>query len=61
MGIIISSETVRKNNLKEGDEIMIEIKKKNNVLKEAFGAVKFSKPTRELLKEIREENKSKYE
>lgn len=39
IGVIIPSDIVRKENLKEGDEIIIEIKRKNSV-KESFGMLR---------------------
>lgn len=39
IGVIIPSDIVRRENLKEGDEIIIEIKKKNNV-RDSFGMLK---------------------
>ncbi len=60
LGLIIPQKEVKNLDLKPGEEITIEITKKHNVLKELFGALKFSKPTKELLKEVREDMESKY-
>ena len=59
LGIIIPKEAVVEYALKPHEDIVIEIKGKINVLKELFGAVKFRKPTKEILKEAREEVESK--
>jgi len=59
LGIIIPKETVRKLALKPHEDVMIEIKGKVNVLKELFGALKFKKPTAQLLKEARQELESR--
>ncbi|NCO11033.1 hypothetical protein CO038_04150 [Candidatus Pacearchaeota archaeon CG_4_9_14_0_2_um_filter_39_13] len=61
IGIIIPSEAVERLNIKPEEEITIEIEKKGNVLKELFGAVKFKKPTKQLLKEVRKELESRWE
>ena len=53
VGLLIQKEDAKKLGLKENDEVAAEITKKTNVLKELFGAGKFSKPTEEILKESR--------
>lgn len=58
-GLLISKKDAEKLKLKDNQELMIEITPKTNVLKEMFGTSKFSKPTEELLKELRK-NESKY-
>ncbi len=60
IGIIIPSEAVDKLNIKPEENLVIEINKKENVLKELFGAVKFKKPTEEILKEVRKDFESKW-
>lgn len=60
IGIIIPSETIERLNIKPEEEIVIEIEKKSNVLRELFGALKFEKTTEQLLKESREEMESKW-
>ena len=61
IGIIIPSETIERLNIKPDEEIIINIEKKSNVLKEMFGSMKFKgKSTEELLHESREELKSKW-
>ena len=60
LGIIIPSEMVDEFSLNPGDEVVIELHKKQNVLKELFGTIKFKKSTKEILNEVREELKSKW-
>jgi len=60
IGMIIPSKTVEELHIKPEETMTIEIKKKENVLKELFGAIKFSKPVNQLVKEAREELKSKW-
>ena len=59
MGIIIPKRIVTEHSLKPHEDILIEIKGKTNVLKELFGSLKFSKPTRQLLRESRAELESR--
>ena len=60
IGIIIPSETVEKFNIKPEEEIVIEIGKKSNVLKEMFGTMKSKKSTEQILKEARKDFESKW-
>lgn len=60
IGIIIPSETIERLNIKPDEKIVIEIEKKENVLKELFGAMKSKKTTEQILKEIRKEMESKW-
>ena len=60
IGVVIPSETIEKLNIKPDEDIVIEIEKKNNVLKELFGAVKFKRSTEEILKETRKDMESKW-
>ena len=53
LGVIIPKQVVKELKLRENEEIAIEITKKDNPLKELFGSGKFSKPTAQLLKEVR--------
>ena len=53
LGVIIPNDVVKELKLRENQEIVIDIKPKDNPLKELFGSVKLSKPTEQLLKEIR--------
>ena len=59
LGVIIPKNIVKELKLRENQEIIIDVKPKENPLKELFGSVKLSKPTEQLLKEIRRKE-SKY-
>ncbi len=61
LGIIIPKEAVKELGLIENQEIVVDITKRENPLKELFGAGKdrLKQPTQELLKELRK-NTSKY-
>lgn len=60
IGVIIPSETVESLGIKPEEEIVIEIKERNNVLKELFGAINFKKSAKQIVKEARGELKSKW-
>lgn len=60
IGIVIPSEAADKLSLKPEEQIIIEITRKENVLKELFGAIKFSKNTVVLLKEARKNLEGKW-
>lgn len=60
LGVIIPSQTVERLSLKPDEQIIIEVSKKENVLKELFGAVKFSKSSENLIKEVRKDLESKW-
>lgn len=53
LGVVIPKQVVKEFKLRENEEIAFEITKKENPLKELFGSGKFSKPTEQLLKEVR--------
>lgn len=53
LGIVIPKEEAESLRLRENEEVIIEIAKKDNPLKELFGFAKFKKPTKDLLKDIR--------
>ena len=55
LGIIIPKDLVNELSIVPGEEIIIEIKKKNNILKELFGAVPLKRKTKDILKDVREE------
>mgnify|MGYP001566719130 CR=1 FL=1 len=58
---ILPKRFVKENNIKPHEEITIELKGKvGNVLKKMYGSMKFSKPTEQLLKEVRRDLESKY-
>jgi antitoxin component of MazEF toxin-antitoxin module len=60
LGIVIPRETIERLHISPDEEIVVEIRKKENVLKDLWGAFKFKKPTHELLKEVRRELESKW-
>mgnify|MGYP001613037385 CR=1 FL=1 len=53
LGVRIPKNAVKELKLRENQEVIVDIKPKDNPLKELFGSVKLSKPTGQLLKEIR--------
>ena len=60
IGIVIPSKIVEKLALRPEENIIVEISKKENVLKELFGAVKFKRSVKEVIKEVREDLESKW-
>ncbi len=60
LGVVLPRETVLDMNLKEGEIITLEITKKENVLRELFGNLKFKKSTEQLLKEVRKDLEGKW-
>jgi len=58
VGLIIPKDGAKSLNLKENEEVLVEIRRPNP-LQEMFGAGKFSKPAKELIREARR-NTSKY-
>ena len=52
-GLLISKKDADNLNLKDGQDVMIDITPRTNVLKEMFGTSKFKKPTEQLIKEMR--------
>ena len=60
LGIVIPSPTVEKLALRPDENIVIEITKKENVLKELFGSIKLKRPTSEIIKEVRKDLESKW-
>lgn len=53
LGVRIPKEVVEEMRLKENQEVVLDIKPKENPLKELFGSGKLSKSTEDVLKEIR--------
>ena len=53
LGVIIPNDVVKELKLHENQDIIIDIKPKDNPLKELYGSLKLSKPTEQLLKEVR--------
>jgi antitoxin component of MazEF toxin-antitoxin module len=60
LGFIIPKEAARKLRVNAGDQVVVDIRAKENPLKELFGSVKFKKPTTELLAEARADLDSKW-
>lgn len=60
IGIIIPAEVIRGLNLNPDEEVIIEIEKKGNILKEMFGTMKSNKTARQILDESRKELESKW-
>lgn len=53
LGIRIPKSIAEELGLKEEQEVVIEIERKENPLKELFGTMKFDKPASRILKELR--------
>ncbi len=60
IGVVIPNETVDKLSLKPNESVVIEIIKKENILKELFGAIRIKKSTEQIIKEGRAETESKW-
>ena len=60
IGIIIPREVVDDLSLTPGEEIVIDIKEKQNALKELFGTLNWGKDKKRILKEVRKELESKW-
>ena len=61
LGVVIPKRAVEELNLKPHEDLVIEIKKTNNVLKELFGTLRWKKPIGDVLREARKELQSKYD
>ncbi len=53
LGIRIPKSVAEELGLKEEQEVVVEIERKENPLRELFGALKFKEPTKKILREIR--------
>lgn len=53
IGMVIPKRVVKELKIRENQDVIVDIKPKENPLKELFGSGKFSKPTEQILKEIR--------
>jgi bifunctional DNA-binding transcriptional regulator/antitoxin component of YhaV-PrlF toxin-antitoxin module len=61
IGVVIPREVVRELNIKPHEELVIDIQRKSGtVLKELFGALKWKKPPREVLREARRGMESRF-
>ena len=66
IGIVLPKEELKKEELSINDEVEIIVRKKSNPLKDAFGKLKefkakSTKSTEEILKEVDEELKSRFD
>lgn len=55
LGVVIPRAEVETLALAPGDEIVLDIHRKANVLQELFGTLKFKKPIRQVIQETRAE------
>ncbi len=53
-GVLLPKAITRKLNLKEHETVELKIKKGEGDLMDLFGTLKFSEPTRKIIKEIKE-------
>lgn len=60
IGIVIPQETIVAMDIKQGEFIIIDIQKKENVLRELFGNLKFRKSTEQLLREAGKDLEGKW-
>ncbi len=60
IGVIIPRDVVDDLSIVPGEEIVIDIKEKQNALKELFGALNWGKDKKKILKEVRKELESKW-
>jgi len=51
LGVVIPKDMAKSEGLKENESIKMIIAKRENVLRETFGSIKFKKSTEEMLKE----------
>jgi len=59
VGIVIPREAVERMNIKLGESIVVDIKKKESVLRDLFGSMKFG-DSGKVLKEFRKDMESKW-
>jgi antitoxin component of MazEF toxin-antitoxin module len=60
IGIVIPKNLADKIRLKPKETVLIEIERKQNVLRELFGAIQFKEPTEKILRDTRKELESKW-
>ncbi len=60
LGLIIPKEEVNRLNLKDSQEVIVKIEKKENPLGELFGTLKFEKSTEQIIKDNRKMLESKW-
>lgn len=59
-GVVIPKKVMEELHLREQDDVLIQIERKENPLKELFGAFPDLKSGKEIMKEIRKDKWSKY-
>ena len=55
LGIVVPQKKLERVHMKAGEEIRVFLIKKNNVLKETFGTLKFKKSTQQMMDEMDKE------
>ncbi|MBI3031966.1 AbrB/MazE/SpoVT family DNA-binding domain-containing protein [Candidatus Woesearchaeota archaeon] len=60
VAVVLPSSVVRQQNIKPGDELNLAVEKKGTVLRELYGALKFTKSTEALIKEARKDLAGKW-
>ena len=55
IGVIIPRTVVEELGIVPGEEVIVDFKKKHNVLKELFGSIRFKRKPQEIVKEVRKE------
>lgn len=60
MGVVIPKEKAKELKIRAEEEIWVDIQKKENPLKELWGAFRTEKTGKQLLRELRKEKWSKY-
>ena len=55
VGLLIQKDDARELGLRENQEVAVSIVKKSSVLRELFGSGHFSRPTAQILKELRKD------
>ena len=53
IGMVIPKKVAKELKIRENQDVIVDIKPKENPLKELFGSARLSKPTEQILKEIR--------
>ena len=62
IGVIIPREVIEREGIKPEQKLEIDVKGKKTVLQELFGALSFhGKSTEQIMREVREDLKSKYD
>jgi len=60
IGLTLPKREIKQKNMAANDVVMVTVEKVKSPLREAFGKLKFSKSTDDLLKEVDEAFQSKY-